>query len=80
MQIRNVSPRRPNWRWAIRLSIFAVQVAESAEKAAGVRINEAFIPPKQKRLLLMYARAMRTAAGSPLSLAEIDRQIRLRVM
>jgi hypothetical protein len=59
---------------------FAVQVAESAEKAAGVQINEAVLPLKQKRLLLMHGRAVRTAAGSPLSLAKIGRQIRFRVM
>lgn len=57
---------------------FAFQVAESAEKAeASYELVQAALPPKQKRSLLMHARAVCTAAGSPLSLAEMDRQIRL---
>jgi hypothetical protein len=56
----------------------AVQVAESAEKVeASYEVVQAALPPKRKRSLLMHARAVCTAAGSPLSLAEMDRRIRL---
>jgi hypothetical protein len=57
---------------------FAVQVAESAKKA---KINyqnvQATLPARQKRPLIMHARAVCTAAGSSLTLVEMERQIRL---
>ena len=57
---------------------FAIQVAESAEKAKTNYQNvQAALPARQKRPLLMHARAVCTAAGSPLTLAEMERQIRL---
>lgn len=57
---------------------FAVQVAESAEKAKVNYQNvQAALPARQKRPLLMHARAVCTAAGSSLTLREMERQIRL---
>lgn len=57
---------------------FAVQVNRAAERAeANYRIVEAALPERQKRPLLMHARAVCVAAGSPLALAEMERQIRL---
>jgi hypothetical protein len=57
---------------------FAVQVTESAEKArTNYQIVQAALPAKVKRPLLMHARAVCTAAASPLTLAEMERQIRL---
>jgi hypothetical protein len=57
---------------------FAVQVAESAKKG---KINyqnvQATLPARQKRPLIMHARAVCTAAGSSLTLVEMERQIRL---
>lgn len=57
---------------------FAVQVTEAVDKAkANYQIVEAAVPARQKRPLLMHARAVCIAAGSPLALAELERQIRL---
>jgi hypothetical protein len=57
---------------------FAVQIAESAEKVkTNYQIVQAALPARQKRPLLMHARAVCAAADSPLSLAEMERQIRL---
>jgi hypothetical protein len=57
---------------------FAAQVANSAEKAeTSYQIVETTLPPRQKHSLLMHARAVCLAASTPLSLAEMDRQIRL---
>lgn len=60
------------------LADFAVQVTASAEKAKNnYQIVQAALPARQKRPLLMHARAVCTAAGSPLTLAEMERQILL---
>ena len=57
---------------------FAVQVTEAVDKAkVNYQIVEAAVPARQKRPLLMHARAVCIAAGSPLALAELERQIRL---
>lgn len=57
---------------------FAVQATGAAEKAkANHQIVEAVLPLRQKRPLLMHARAVCTAAGAPLTLLEMERQIRL---
>lgn len=57
---------------------FAVQVTEAVDKAKiNYQIVEAAVPARQKRPLLMHARAVCIAAGSPLALAELERQIRL---
>ena len=60
------------------LADFAVQVTDSAEKAEiNYQILQATLPGKEKRPLLMHARAVCTAAASPLTLVEMERQIRL---
>lgn len=57
---------------------FALQVTGAAEKAkANYQIVETALPARQKRPLLMHARAVCIAAGAPLTLAEMERQIRL---
>jgi hypothetical protein len=56
---------------------FALQVAGSAEKAKkSLQSIQAALPAQQKQPLVLHARAVCTAASSPLTLAEIERRIR----
>jgi predicted nucleic acid-binding protein len=56
---------------------FMVQAAQAAKKAkASCQIVEAALLPAKKRPLRLHARAVCTAAGSPLTLGEMERQIR----
>ena len=56
---------------------FTIQAAQAAKKAkASCQVVEAVLPPAKKRPLRLHARAVCTAAGSPLTLAEMEWQIR----
>jgi hypothetical protein len=72
MQIRNVSLGGRNWRSGMRLPILLFRSQNRQRRRLGLKsMRQCFRRSK------MHARAVRTAAGSPLSLAEMDRQIRL---
>lgn len=57
---------------------FATQVAESAEKAErNLRTVQQVLPNPKRRTLIMHARAVFALGSTPLTLAELERQIRL---